>query len=173
MNKHLFVSVVVLCCLAVAQDSAKTASPAAGKTASKPTAAPRKNAFTPDQIQYGPPPAFVAPGATLAVIEGNPMAATGDYVVRLKIPDGYKVAPHWHPKRENVTVISGTLKVGMGDKFDETKMMSFAAGSFAYLDPSMHHYAMGSGETVLQINGTAPFKINYVDPNDDPSKKKP
>ena len=174
MKKCLFVSVVVLCCLAAAQDNAKTTSkPMAAKPTSKPASAAHKNAFTPDQIQYGPGPAFLPPGAAMAVLEGNPMGATGDYTVRLKIPDGSKVAPHWHPKRENVTVISGTLKVGMGDKFDESKMMSFPAGSFAYLDPSMHHYAMGSGETVLQIHGMAPLKINYVDPNDDPSKKKP
>jgi len=173
MKKHLFVSVVVLCCLAVAQDNAKTTSQhAAAKPAAK-SASADKNAFTPDQIQYGPAPGFLPPGASLAVLEGNPMAATGDYTVRLKMPDGYKIAPHWHPKRENVTVISGTLKVGMGDKFDESKMMSFAAPSFAYLDPSMHHYAMGSGETVVQIHGMAPLRFNYIDPNDDPSKKKP
>ena len=57
------------------------------------------------------------------------------------MPDGYKIAPHTHPARENVTVLSGTLKVGMGDQFDAAKMMTFGAGSFAYLDPSMHHYA--------------------------------
>jgi quercetin dioxygenase-like cupin family protein len=100
------------------------------------------------------------------------MGTIGDYTVRMKMPDGYKIPPHWHPKRENVTVISGTLKVGMSDKFDETKMMSFPAGSFAYLDPSMHHYASTSGETVIQIHGKAPVKINYVNPDDDPSKVK-
>src|ERR1700733_12157568 len=73
-----------------------------------------KNAFTPDTVPYGPPPPFVAPGAQLAVLEGNPMASSGDYTVRLKMPAGYRIAPHWHPKRENVTVLSGTLKVGMG-----------------------------------------------------------
>jgi hypothetical protein len=93
-------------------------------------ASPEKNAFTPDAIPYGPPPSFVAPGAQLAVIEGNPLAPSGDYTVRLKMPDGYRIAPHWHPKRENVTVISGTLKVGMGDRFDESSMMSFPVGQF-------------------------------------------
>ena len=174
MKKHLVVSVILLCCLAAAQDSAKTGSkPAAAKPASKSGSAAHKNAFTPDQIQYGPAPGFLSPGASLAVLEGNPMAPSGDYTVRLKMPDGYKVAPHWHPRRENVTVISGTLKVGMGDKFDESKMMSFPAASFAYLDPSMHHYAMSSGETVVQIHGKAPIQFNYVDPNDDPSKRNP
>jgi quercetin dioxygenase-like cupin family protein len=88
------------------------------------------------------------------------------------MPDGYKVAPHTHPNRENVTVLSGTLKVGMGDQFDGSKMAAFPAGSFAYMDPSMHHYAAASGETVVQIHGTSPVKFNYINPADDPSPKK-
>ena len=135
-------------------------------------AAPEKHAFTPEDIPYGAAPAFVAPGAQLAVIEGNPGGATGDYTVRLRMPDGYRIAPHWHPKRENVTVISGTFKVGMGDKFDESKMGSFPAGSFAFLDPEMHHYAMASGEVVVQVHGIAPLQFNYVNAEDDPSRKK-
>jgi mannose-6-phosphate isomerase-like protein (cupin superfamily) len=131
-----------------------------------------QNAFTPDQVKYGPAPPFLMPGAQLAVLEGDPMASSGDYTVRLKMPDGYKIAPHFHPLRENVSVLSGTLKVGMGDKFDAGKMMSFEAGSFAYLDPSMHHYAAASGETVIQIHGMSPVKFNYINPADDPSAKK-
>ena len=130
-----------------------------------------QNAFTPDQIKYGPPPPFLAPGSQLAVVEGDPTASTGDFTIRLKMPDGYKIAPHWHPKRENVTVISGNFKVGMGDKWDDTKMMTFPAGSFAYLDPEMHHYAQASGEVVVQVHGMSPLQFNYVNPADDPSKK--
>jgi ChrR Cupin-like domain len=135
-------------------------------------ASSEKHVFTPDAISYGPAPAFVAAGAQLAVLEGNPGAASGDYTVRLKMPDGYRIAPHWHPQRENVTVISGTFKVGMGDTFDESKMGAFPAGTFAFLDPDMHHYAMASGEVVVQVHGTAPLQFNYVNPNDDPSRKK-
>jgi catechol 2,3-dioxygenase-like lactoylglutathione lyase family enzyme len=131
-----------------------------------------KHAFTPDGVPYGPPPAFIAPGAQLAVLEGNPGAASGDYTVRLKMPDGYRIAPHWHPLRENVTVISGNFKVGMGDQFDESKMGTFPAGSFAFLDPDMHHYAMASGDVVVQVHGKAPLQFNYVNPADDPSRKK-
>lgn len=131
-----------------------------------------QNAFTPDQVKFGPAPAFLPPGAQLAVLEGDPMASSGDFTIRLKMPDGYKVAPHTHPNRENVTVLSGTLKVGMGDQFDASNMASFGAGSFAYLDPSMHHYAMAAGETVIQIHGLAPVKFNYINPTDDPSGKK-
>jgi hypothetical protein len=130
-----------------------------------------QNVFTPDQVPYGPVPAFIAPGAQLAVLEGNPGASSGDFTVRLKMPDGYKIAPHWHPKRENVTIISGSFKVGMGDKFDEAKMTAFPPGSFAYLDPDMHHYAMASGETVVQVHGISPLQFNYVNASDDPSKK--
>jgi hypothetical protein len=131
-----------------------------------------QNAFTPDQVKWGPAPPFIPAGAQLAVVEGNPMASSGDYTIRLKMPDGYRIAPHTHPLRENVTVISGTLKVGMGDTFDTNKMMSFGPGSFAYLDPSMHHYAGASGETVVQIHGQSPVKFNYINPADDPSGKK-
>ena len=130
-----------------------------------------QNAFSPDQIPWGPAPPFLAPGAMLAVVEGNPMATSGDYTVRLKMPDGYKIAPHWHPKRENVTVISGNFKVGMGDKFDEAKMMTFPAGSFAYLDPDMHHYAMATGEVVVQVHGMSPLLFNYIHPADDPRRE--
>jgi mannose-6-phosphate isomerase-like protein (cupin superfamily) len=131
-----------------------------------------QNAFTPDQVKYAPAPPFLQPGAQLAVLEGNPMADSGDFTIRLKMPDGYRIAPHYHPARENVTVLSGTLKVGMGDQFDATKMMSFGAGSFAYLDPSMHHYAAASGETVIQIHGASPVKLIYINPADDPTPKK-
>jgi hypothetical protein len=71
-----------------------------------------------------------------------------------------------------VTVISGTFKVGMGDEFDESKMGTFPAGSFAYLDPDMHHFAKAVGEVVVQIHGVAPVQFNYVHPEDDPSHKK-
>jgi uncharacterized RmlC-like cupin family protein len=143
-----------------------------GVRGSSTVSAAEKNAFTPDSIPWGPPPPFVSAGAQLAVLEGNPMASSGNYTIRLKMPAGYKIAPHWHPQRENVTVISGTFKVGMGDQFDESNMMSFPAGSFAYLDPSMHHYAMAVDEVVVQVHGQSPLQFNYVNPSDDPSRKK-
>jgi quercetin dioxygenase-like cupin family protein len=134
--------------------------------------APQQNVFSPDQIKFGPVPPVLPAGAQLAVLEGDPTASSGDFTVRLKMPDGYRIAPHWHPKRENVTVVSGNFNVGMGDSFDLSKMSVFPAGSFAYMDPSMHHYAMAVGETVVQVHGVAPLQINYINPSDDPSMKK-
>lgn len=130
-----------------------------------------KNAFTPDTMRWGAAPPFLQPGAQLTVLEGNPSASSGDFTVRVKMPSGYRIAPHWHPHRENVTVISGTFKVGMGDSFDTAKMGSFPTGSFAYLDPEMHHYAMADGEVIVQVHGASPLQFNYVNPSDDPSKK--
>ena len=131
-----------------------------------------KNAFLADAIPYGPAPAFIPAGAQLAVLEGDPMASTGDFTIRLKMPDGYRIPSHWHPHRENVTVLFGTLLVGMGDKFDESQMAKFPAGSFAYLDPDMHHYVKTSGEVVVQVHGASPAQFNYVNASEDPSRKK-
>ena len=52
-----------------------------------------QNAFTPDQVKFGPAPAFLPPGAQLAVLEGDPMASSGDFTIRLKMPDGYESRP--------------------------------------------------------------------------------
>ena len=113
MKKLVFASITLLCSLAVAQEAAKTTPKhSTTKPAAKTESMKAKNAFAPDEIQWGPAPPFIPAGASLAVLEGNPMGTTGDYTIRLKMPDGYKIAPHWHPKRENVTVISGTLRWG-------------------------------------------------------------
>lgn len=172
MTRWMWITLLLLCGIVLAQEpSKKPAAHGAKKAAAAEKAAPKKTAFTPDEIAWGPPPPFVEPEAQLAVLEGNPTGSVGDYTVRVKMPAGYKIAPHWHPKQENVTVISGTLKVGMGDQLDESKTQSFAAGSFAGIAPKMHHYAIADGETTIQIHGMAPLAIVYVNPSDDPRNK--
>ena len=52
------------------------------------------NAFTPDTIPWGPAPPVVRAGAQFAVLEGDPTASTGDFTIRLKMPDGFRIAPH-------------------------------------------------------------------------------
>ena len=94
-----------------------------------------QNAFTPDQVKFGPAPPFLPPGAQLAVLEGDPMASTGDFTIRLKMPDGYKVAPHTHPSRENVTVLSGTLKVGIGRPIRRRQNGELRGGQFRLSRP--------------------------------------
>lgn len=165
------ISITLLVVLAVAA-MAQQATKKSADTKSQPAKTEARHAYTPKDVQWGPAPPFVPPGAQLAVLEGDPTASTGDFTVRVKTPDGYVVPPHWHPKRENVTVISGAMALGMGDKFDEKKMTMLPAGSFGYLDPDMHHYVKMKGATVVQIHGPSPLQFNYVNPSDDPSKKK-
>jgi hypothetical protein len=85
---------------------------------------------------------------------------------------GYKVPPQTHPTSEHVTVISGTFNIGTGDKFDEAAGKEVGAGGFIIMPPGMKHYAWTTADTIIQIHGTGPFVINYVNPTDDPRNAK-
>jgi hypothetical protein len=118
---------------------------------------------------WGPAPAVFPAGARLMVLAGDP-GKPGEYTVRLEMPDGYRVAPHWHPTDENVTVISGTFLVGMGDTLKTTGLMSLPAGGFVVAGATMHHFAIAKGKTVVQVHGIGPFALTYVNPADDPTR---
>jgi ChrR Cupin-like domain len=124
----------------------------------------------PDDIKWGPGPAGLPAGAKIAVLTGDP-AKAGPYVLRVQLPDGYKVPPHWHPTDENVTVIKGTFNAGKGEKFDADASEALPAGSYVLMPKEMRHYAWAKGETIIQVHGTGPFEINYVNAADDPRKK--
>lgn len=133
--------------------------------------APSHGLFTPDAIEWGGAPNSLPPGARLAVLEGNPMAE-GFYTMRLWMPAGYRIPPHFHKKFEHVTVISGTFNLGMGETFDESKAAKMPAGTFGYLAPNMNHYAFASEPTVIQLHGDGPWGIYYLDPRNDPRNGK-
>jgi quercetin dioxygenase-like cupin family protein len=122
------------------------------------------------QLKWGPAPAVFPRGAQIAVLSGDPFK-DGLYVVRLKMPSGYRIPAHNHPTDEMVTVISGNLHLGMGDKLDEKQGMLLTAGGYAEAPAKMNHYAWATGPTVVQVHGQGPFAITYVNPADDPSKK--
>lgn len=126
--------------------------------------------FVPGSIEWSDAPNALPAGAKLAVLEGNPFKP-GLYTMRLQMPAGYKIPPHWHKRFEHVTVISGTFNLGMGDKFDTAKASSMPAGTFGFLAPKMKHYAFANEPTVIQLHGQGPWEIVYVDPADDPRKK--
>jgi quercetin dioxygenase-like cupin family protein len=123
----------------------------------------------PEALKWTAPAAYGS-GALLAVIKGDP-SKEGVYVGRLKAPKGYKIQAHTHPNDENVTVLSGTFRIGTGDKFDETKSETVKAGGYAYVAKGMSHYAFFPEETVIQLHGIGPQGITYVNPADDPRKK--
>jgi len=124
-----------------------------------------------DRIQWQDGPPSLPPGAKIAVLEGDPNKE-GHFVFRVKAPDGYRIPPHTHPKMERVTVISGTFNIGMGEKFDATKTTPMPEGTYGFWEPGMKHFVWIKGETVAQFHGMGPWKIEYVDPVDDPRNQR-
>jgi quercetin dioxygenase-like cupin family protein len=121
-------------------------------------------------IKWGPAPPFFPKGAEFAVLSGDP-GKDGLYVVRLKMPAGYKIPAHNHPTTENVTVVSGNFNIGMGDHLDEKKGIELTSGGYGEAPAKMNHYAWATSPTIVQVHGQGPFAITYVNPADDPSKK--
>lgn len=123
-------------------------------------ASPAPTVLTPDKIQWMAATSM-GPGVEMAVLSGNPMAA-GPYAFRLRLQDGTKFGPHYHSDTERVTVISGTLLVGLGDTMNTSQMTALPAGSFCAIPAGVHHYAMAQGITVVQLDGTGPFTMTAV-----------
>jgi hypothetical protein len=172
MSKLKTMWIVFAAAAAIAAGTASAQTAPKPKPAAKPAAAAARHVMiAPSDVKWGPGPASLPPGAQMAVLDGDPAKAGMPFVIRAKLPDGYKVAPHWHPTDENVVVLSGTFVVGAGDKFDEKAMTSLPTGSFVRMPKLMHHSAMAKGETVIQVHGVGPFAVTYVNPTDDPRKK--
>jgi quercetin dioxygenase-like cupin family protein len=125
---------------------------------------------TPASVSWGAAPAILPAGAQVSILEGNP-AQPGFFTLRLKMPSGYRIPPHFHPAVEHVTVLSGSFKVGMGPTFNAANMITLPAGSFGALPSRMQHYAMADGETVIQLHGIGPWSLVYVNPSDDPRNR--
>jgi quercetin dioxygenase-like cupin family protein len=124
---------------------------------------------TSDTLKWGPAPPSYPKGAEFAIITGNP-GQEGPFVLRIKAPAGYKVPPHVHPADENVTVISGTVNFGMGDKIDAAKETPLKPGGYFKASKGMVHYASFPEPTIVQVHGVGPTGINYINPADDPRK---
>src|SRR6266550_4519138 len=95
---------------------------------------PEHTMYTPADIQWVDAPPILPAGAKISVLEGDP-SKPGYFAMRLKMPDGYKIMPHWHPNVERITVISGTLNMGLGDTFDQSKGHAMTAGTYGTMQP--------------------------------------
>jgi hypothetical protein len=121
----------------------------------------------PEEIDFKPFPAF-PPSARLAIVVGNP-AEPGMYTIRVKVPSGVKLMPHWHPEDRVYTVISGVFYIGLGEQFDEDKLEAHPPGAVIVLPGSTYHFHWArSGEYVTQVSGIGPLGLEYVNPDDDP-----
>ena len=120
-------------------------------------------------VKWGDVPPALPKGAKIAVLYGDPFKS-GPFVIRLMAPAGYKIAPHWHSQTENLTIVSGTLFLGDGDKMDTGHSHALKTGGYHYLPAKAHHYAFTKVATVVQIHGDGPFDINWVNEKDDPQK---
>jgi quercetin dioxygenase-like cupin family protein len=154
MRRLLFAAALVALC-----------SPLAAQTVTTRTAI-----VSPDKVTWKDAPALPK-GAQISVLVGDPSKAGEFYVYRVKLPANYKVPPHTHPGAETVTILSGNLGWGMGEKFDRGSGEVLKAGSFVALPAKHAHYVWsGDGETIIQVQTVAPAGIDYINPADDPRR---
>ena len=105
-------------------------------------------------------------GCDLAPVSGDFNAEGAPFVLRIKCADGAKIPAHWHPTDENVTVLKGTFLVGMGEAFDDSKLQAMNVGNFLMMRKEVRHFGMCKGDTIVQVHGAGPFKVNWVNPSD-------
>jgi quercetin dioxygenase-like cupin family protein len=178
MKRHHVLLGWVLCCLlfaapSMADDHAKVADAAKAGAVSEQAARthPEHRAILPGEFQWVDAPPSLPKGAKVAVIHGD-FTAPQIFAMRLSVPAGYKIPPHWHPADEHVTVISGEFYMGTGEAWDESKARALPAGSVGIMPAGMRHFAFTKVETVLQLHAMGPWGINYVNPQDDPRNQK-
>jgi len=110
-------------------------------------------------------------GAEIAILSGDPNDGRSPYVIRVKHRDGVKVPPHWHSFDENITGISGTWVMGLGERYDLAAAREFPAGSYLVVPTKVPHFALCKGETIVQGHFVGPIDTTFVRPDDDPLNK--
>jgi quercetin dioxygenase-like cupin family protein len=114
----------------------------------------------PQEIEFKGP--LTGPPQTI-VLYGDP-AKPGVFVSRVKFSAGWKDPPHWHPDEvRTVVVLSGTLYFGSGDKWDESKLVAYPAGTFYSEPPKAPHFSWAKdGEVIIQITGIGPSGKTFM-----------
>lgn len=123
----------------------------------------------PGQLKWAAVPSL-PPGAQIAVIEGS-LSEAVPFTMRLKLPANYRIPPHSHPAVERVTVLSGTFHLGAGERFDAAQGQAIPVGGMVLMPAGMRHFAWTTGETIVQLHGTGPWGITYVNAADDPRSR--
>lgn len=121
----------------------------------------------PEELEWGEI-GSMAGDARIAVIEGD-LSKEAPFTFRLRLPPDYEIDPHVHPAYERVTVLSGTLHFAHGEEFDRDSATRLPTGGVAIMAPGEPMYGFtGDEETVIQLHGTGPWGIEYIEPEDDP-----
>ena len=117
-------------------------------------------------------PQFFTRGALISLLGGNPNEA-GPLYVRLSLPNGYRMRPHSHPRPLHVEIIQGTLRVGLGKRFDLEQTREMVVGDTATVPANTPYYYAAKGWTILDARTEGPFQLTYVNPEHDPSRQLP
>jgi quercetin dioxygenase-like cupin family protein len=119
-------------------------------------------------LKWNEGPKYLPRGAQMTVIAGD-MNRSGLFVVRFKFPANYFIPPHWHSADEHITVLSGSVSMGMGEKDDARQLKTLEAGGHAIIPAKAPHFLRTSADAVVQRTATGPFRTVYVNRSDDPS----
>ena len=115
-------------------------------------------------------PSSLPPGSMIAVLEGDP-SKTGPFCIRLQFPANYKVAPHYHPAIEHVSILEGSMFMGTGREYNEATTKEMKKGAFGVMPIQYPHYAFTKEKAILQLHGMGPWGITYLNEADDPRKQ--
>jgi quercetin dioxygenase-like cupin family protein len=119
-------------------------------------------ALAPQDIRWFTP-SYYTDGRQRAHLLGD-SSKGGEWIDRVKIPGGSRVLAHTHPDDEIVTVIDGTWYLGIGERFDETKLKAYPAGSFILIPAGLPHFlATREGPVIVQASGRGMFRTNALE----------
>ena len=131
-------------------------------------------AVRPDAVRWTPmssdlmegTPAFaLTEPPQVSLLEGDPSQAGAPFTLRIRLAAGTRVPPHWHPTEEHITVLQGRFSLGMGDEYNEASLQELPTGSYASMPKGMTHFALATGDTIVQVHGVGPFKSVWVTPS--------
>jgi mannose-6-phosphate isomerase-like protein (cupin superfamily) len=114
----------------------------------------------PQAIRWMPSPKL--PKVQVAVMDGDPKKLGSSYTLRLKLPDAYTIPLHWHPDTERLTVLSGVVLFGAGNKMDPAKTVALGPGSYIVIPATVRHWVTARGPTIFQVSGLGPFEVNFI-----------
>ncbi len=121
---------------------------------------------------WGPPPAALPKGLEFSVLSGNP-DKPGPFTLRIKMPANFVIAPHTHATSENLTVLSGSIVHDMGDTLVRNRGKTLDTAGFVFLPGNTPHSLWTNEQPAeIQVTGTGPFGLHYINPADDPRNAK-